>query len=424
MLPPNPMKSLFLAVTLFAGAVFAQVTATAQTPPIPSGVTAANDTAIWVHPTDVARSLVFCTDGLGTGLYAYGLDGMFRQNLPIGNTRAVDVGYNVPFGGKATDVVLTVAVNGAFRLWAPDHDAGALTTLNTADTLLGSNANAAALSVDPDAGLTVFISDMIGTVSEFRVTDDGAGHLVPSLRRSLTLPAPVQGIAADDRGKRVFVTLLNQGLFFLSNEADGGTSLTTVEGADAGHLAGAQGVAVYATADGGGYVIASATQASTFAVYALSTGLPFVTSFTVVADAGIGGATSTQGIDVVPISLGAPFTTGLFIAHDAPVGNYKLINWSGIANASTPALAIDTSVDPRVAAVGSDAGTPMDGGAGGGGGSSSSNFGGKIRSGTGKLPPVEVTGCNCSSGGLLAPLAALAWLLRRRKAQTRAHRTE
>ena len=73
------MKQLTFALVLVAGSVFAQASAKSETAPIPSGPTAANDTAIWVHPTDPSRSLVFGTDQVSGGLYSYGLDGAMRE---------------------------------------------------------------------------------------------------------------------------------------------------------------------------------------------------------------------------------------------------------------------------------------------------------------------------------------------------------
>ncbi len=447
------MKPLALALTLFAASVFAQAMPRAQTLPIPTP-TGAKDTAIWVHPTDRSRSLVFGTDQFGSaGLLAYGLDGRFHYGMPLGNTVAVDVRYGVPVGSAATDVVLTVTATGNFLLFSPDRDAGELSPLDVnalTGTATGTNANAAALYFSPRTGvLAVFVADTSGNLRHYRAASTAAGLLTLTLVRTIALGVPVQGIAADDRGERLFLTLANKGLYVLPAEASGSLTPALVESIDAGRLAGAEGVALYFTADGGGYVIASANLSSRFPVYALANGFPFVASFSVVAnaDAGIRGATNTRGIEVMPLSLGAPYDQGLFVAQDQLDTNYKLIPWERISSATAPTLAIDTRLDPRnwmtaAADAGkSDAGTkctvpmvpdsgvgdggkadagPFDagdcpGGSGGGGGSS--GVGGGLPSATGGGNVEEPKGCGCNQAGLLVPLAALAWLLRRRRAQ-------
>lgn len=448
------MKAVALSLSLLAGSAFAQAVATASTAPITTP-TAANDTAIWIHPTNVGQSLVYGTDQFGTGLSAYFLDGGLAELINIGPTRAVDVRYGVKIGARLTDVVLAVNTNGDFRLHAVDPDGGRLSAIDTAATNSGSNANAAALSFNPvDRTLMIFVSDFAGNLRHFRAVDDGLGRLAVTLQRTIALGNSVEGIAADDRAQRLFVTIANRGLFTLAVANGGSIVPSLVDSSDAGRLGGAKGVALYFTA-GGGYIIASASQTSRFPVYSLATGFPFVTSFTIVADGGMKGATNTQGIEVTPLSLGAPFTKGLFVAHDALNTNYKLVGWDDIAGVTTPVLTVDTRVDPRMPLV--DAGTPdagtkcvvpmvtdggdggeLDGGdagdcvsgAGGGGGSgagggtsgsgggTSSGSGGGITGGSGGgAPPEEPKGCGCGNAGLLVPLAALAWLIRRRRAQ-------
>ena len=188
---------------------------------------------------------------------------------------------------------------------------------------------------------------------------------------------------------------------------------------------------------------AEAALSSRFPVYALATGFPFVTSFTVVAnpDAGIRGATNTRGIDVMPLSLGAPYDQGLFVAQDQLDTNYKLIAWEQVAGATAPRLSIDTRLDPRTwttadagdadagakctvpravdSGVGDGGTGPIDAGncpSGTGGAGGSAGVGGGLPSATGGGNAEEPKGCGCNQAGLLVPLAALAWLLRRRRA--------
>src|SRR5688572_25356132 len=79
------------------------VTATVETAPVRHSGDAADDPAIWVHPTDPSRSLIL-GDDKGGGLCVYGLDGAELQVLDerkrINN---VDLRYGVPLAGTFGD---------------------------------------------------------------------------------------------------------------------------------------------------------------------------------------------------------------------------------------------------------------------------------------------------------------------------------
>ena len=446
------MKRLALTISLFATAVFAQAAPTAETVPIATP-TGAKDTAIWVHPTQPALSLVFGTDQFGaSGLFAYGLNGAQRQQLLIGNTVGVDVRYGVPVDNFTTDVLLAAKSDGTFLLYSVDAVSGILAPIDVGPAATGSTINAAALYFSPRTRvLMVLIADTTGKLRMYRATGNGAGKLTTQLVRTHTFDAPVQGLVADDRGERVFLTLENKGLFVLQAEVAGTPAPLVVDSIDAGRIAGASGVALYFTADAGGYVLVSSSANSRFPVYSLGAGFPFVTAFNVVAsDAGISGAINTRGIEVTQRPLGASFPQGLFVAHDEGRTNYKLVRWEDIARVPTVPLAVDPRVDPRTWTSAIDAGAdagrtdagppcvvptpdggdagPSDGGdagacvggTGGGSGGGSGGFGAGLGGG---VPPVgggggeglDSNGCHCSQPGLLFPLAALVWLWRRRR---------
>src|SRR3954470_9621523 len=79
------------------------VAATVETAPVRHGGDAADDPAIWVHPSDPSKSLVL-GDDKGGGLCVYGLDGAELQLLDekkrINN---VDLRYGFPLAGSFAD---------------------------------------------------------------------------------------------------------------------------------------------------------------------------------------------------------------------------------------------------------------------------------------------------------------------------------
>ena len=76
--------------------------------PCASSNDAADDPAIWVHPTDPARSLIIGTDKKH-GLDVYDLSGKRVQSLPDGRMNNVDLRYGFPLGGG--EVAIVAATN-------------------------------------------------------------------------------------------------------------------------------------------------------------------------------------------------------------------------------------------------------------------------------------------------------------------------
>ena len=81
-----------------------QVAATVETDPVPNSGDAADDPAIWVHPTDPAQSTIIGTDKKG-GIAVYDLAGRQLQYLPDGNLNNVDLRTGFPLGGEAVTLV-------------------------------------------------------------------------------------------------------------------------------------------------------------------------------------------------------------------------------------------------------------------------------------------------------------------------------
>ena len=87
-----------------ANAAVVPVSATVETAPTPMGSgDAADDPAIWIHPTDPSKSTIIGTDKStdGRGLVVYDLSGRELFYYPDGRMSNVDVRYNFPLGGSS-----------------------------------------------------------------------------------------------------------------------------------------------------------------------------------------------------------------------------------------------------------------------------------------------------------------------------------
>lgn len=68
----------------------------------------ADDPAVWVHPTDPAKSVIIGTDKEDEGgLYVWDMSGKQLQYVPLGNPNNVDIRYGMRIGGQLVDIVVT-----------------------------------------------------------------------------------------------------------------------------------------------------------------------------------------------------------------------------------------------------------------------------------------------------------------------------
>ena len=83
--------------TKISNALSTAVYATIETTPTVHTGDSADDSAIWIHPTNPSLSMIIGTDKNGN-LDVYDLSGAVRQRIPI-QTNNVDLRYNFPLGG-------------------------------------------------------------------------------------------------------------------------------------------------------------------------------------------------------------------------------------------------------------------------------------------------------------------------------------
>jgi hypothetical protein len=121
-------------------------------------------------------------------------------------------------------------------------------------------------------------------------------------------------------------------------EPNGGTTGPVILDSSNSLAADAEGITVYHTPGGGGYLIASSQGPNHFDVYSRQPPYNHVFEFKV------SGASSTDGIDVANVNLGPSFPQGAFLAHSGGSA-IKVAPWQAVA--ASGSLIIDTSWDPR-----------------------------------------------------------------------------
>ena len=376
-------------VGVLAGAAWAQTTPMVETTPMnPSGGDPADDVAVWLHPTDRTKSIIFGTnknhDGAG-GLYAFNVDGS-RANT-AGSWDAsnwfsqgdwvneVDIAYNYhPTPTKTWDIIASAnRLGDRVDFYRVDTDTnGDFSAL----TFVG-NINTGALGGDQPYGTAMFysrdsdkyyvvVSSKNGMVAQYELLyATGGGWIyatdpVWSAQIGGGDRPEIEGITADHEREVVYISAETDAIYRYQtvNGIIQNAGRVTVDTTAGNIRTDIEGLAIYYASDGTGYLIASDQSRDQFIVYdrgwSGTDPNDYIMTFKVGPNvsAGIDVTTQSDGIDVVNVNLGGDFTQGMFIVHDAQgntPSNYKFVPWEDVAVAdeTVPNLTIDTSWDPR-----------------------------------------------------------------------------
>lgn len=301
--------------------------ATVETTPVLSTGDAADDPAIWVHPTDPARSVVIGNDK-GGALEVYDLSGARIQRIAEGFFGNVDVRKGFVTGTGSSDLV--VVARQGIRVYRIDPSTRLLT--NITDTTSGSidtsfGGEGLCLYRSPSGSMYAFVNARSGRIAQFALTDsDGDGRVEGTRLRDWDVGTEVEGCVADDELGSLYVSEEDVGIWKYGAEPTDATtpaSRVRVDGTTAtgGHLVpDVEGLAIVYQAGGTGYLIASSQAASNtlnnYAVYERQGANAFVRTFKVVNGASVDGCGRTDGIAAFAGNLGPSFPQGLFVCQD------------------------------------------------------------------------------------------------------------
>lgn len=316
------------------------VTPLVETEPVPHAGDAADDPAIWVHPTDPNLSLIIGTDKKG-GIALYDLDGRQRQYLPDGQLNNVDLREGFPLAGELVDLVaVSDRTRRTITLYTVDSSARQLVPVPATPL--------AFVHIESPYGLCLyrsqltgevyaFVTSKAGVVEQWRLYGGEGGRVHGAHVRTLRLASEVEGCVADDELGFLYVAEENRGIWKYSAEPQGGSEgLLVDQTGPEGHLtADVEGLAIYDAGEGRGYLLASSQGSDTFIVYRREGSNEYVTTFRVAGDSGVDGVSDTDGIEVTSQPLGSRFPHGLFVAQDGSNDdghqNFKLVSWADIA---------------------------------------------------------------------------------------------
>ncbi|SDE46600.1 phytase [Kordiimonas lacus] len=346
----NDIASAFdLSATLVSAdrndptAAFALVNASVETSPVADGGDAADDPAIWVHPSDPEKSLIIGTNKQG-GLYVYNLDGSTRQYLPDGKVNNVDIRYGVQIGDRV--ITLVAASNRTdenISIYEMDETEGMLRNIADGVQPTGMpDPYGMCLYQSPKDGQTyVFINEKDGLVRQWVLTEGAPGRVKATPVREFTVGSTAEGCVADDDTGMLFVAEEDVALWKYGAEPDAGNTREKVTDPQVNPALkdDLEGVSIYYGEGTSGYIVLSSQGNNSYALFDRQAPHAYVGSFRVIADSdtGIDGSSETDGLDIISTPLGPDFPYGVFVAQDgrniAPAENqnFKLVPWERIA---------------------------------------------------------------------------------------------
>ncbi len=299
---------------------------------MPSRGDAADDPAIWIHPSAPEQSLVVATDKR-SGLLAYDLSGNQLQHLPAGNLNNVDLRTGA--WGRAD---LTIAVASARQpaelvVFELDHASGEIREVGRNDPV-----------VDEPYGICLFLDEarrpwvvLNGKDGLFIQFELHADYRATEARRWRTQTQP-EGCVADDDAGVLYIGEEGHGVWTLAADPGETVQLTpfaTV--ADGALTADVEGLTLYRRPgpDGGparNYLFVSSQGDSSFGVYDTETRV-YIGSFRVGGHTQIDDVSGTDGIAVTSAPLPG-FPDGLLVVQDDdnPRGNqnFKFVSFSEV----------------------------------------------------------------------------------------------
>jgi len=337
---------------------------TMETDPVQQSGDKADDPAIWVHPTNPELSVIIGTnkDDTNGGLLVYDLDGNEIASVLGVEANNVDVRYNFTFDGRLIDIVVTDN---------RDDDTLVVYEINpTTRRLTRIDNGGIPSSLVKPYGLClyhnkssnkhyVFVNDGNApyTVRQFELFDDGDyvnGNLVRSI---FNIDSKPEGMVADDELGDLYVGEEDVAIWKYGAEPGDGQNKVEVDNTGVGGniTAEIEGLTIYYTSDGNGYLIASAQGDHHYSVYDRVSN-NFIMEFNISKndELNIDGTSGTDGIDVISTFLGDDFPYGMFVSQDNTNSNpdenqnFKVVPWEKIANSIFPRLTIDIGWDVRL----------------------------------------------------------------------------
>jgi 3-phytase len=328
------------------------VVAYAETHPVASQEDAADDPAIWIHPTQPDKSLIIGTDknSLTGGLYVYDLLGSLVSFTPDPAVNNVDIRQNIPLAdGSLIDlVVATRRSDSSLAIYALNSATRSLRNVEGNRIITREVYGGCLYHSSIDSSLYFFITTKTGVVEQWKLVEQDAKFNCTKVDQ-FKVESQTEGCVADDelgilwlgeegRGLWKFKAEPTSNLLDTTNLVREGVLVDTVGG---GNLAAdVEGVALYYQPNGEGYIMASSQGDNTYAIYQRKEPHAYVGNIRIAPNGEIGSVEETDGIEVTSQYLGEALPMGILVVQDGfnepSAQNFKFVDWQQIEQVINP----------------------------------------------------------------------------------------
>lgn len=298
----------------------------------------ADDPAIWIHPSDPSKSLIFGSD-LEEGIYAWDFSGREIQHVSLSALRAerinnLDVRTGFALGDTTIDILAgNLRDDGKLAVLRINPNWGG----STPPLTLLAHAKSTGNDIQDDSyGFALYKNPANGRVFAFErpksggkvrqyLLDGASGSIRVSRVRDLDYSGgTAEGFVADDELGFVYITEETKGVHKYYAAPDKPAGRLSFFASGDGTASDREGLALYRCSNGTGYLILSSQGNSRFKVYAREGLNAFLKTFTA------NRAKETGGVDAT--SFSAPgFPDGFAVLHNGPGDDYFVYDWADIA---------------------------------------------------------------------------------------------
>jgi len=300
----------------------------------------ADDPAIWIDFANPAKSIIIGTDKKG-GIVTYNLQGKELNYYFKGKMNNGDLRYNYNLNGDTIDILAvsnrTYQSISLFKI----RENGVLDTLHTRIIKSQMTEEVYGLCMYKSkltGKFFVFVNSKAGEVEQWEIFNE-KNRADARLVRSFALETQTEGMVADDESGIIYIGEEDAGIFKFNAEPNGSTTGTYIKNSseeNSNIKYDIEGLAIYDTGNGNGYLIASSQGNYSFAVFERQGENKYLKSFKI-TDGKIDGVEETDGIDVTNVSLPG-FPKGFLVVQDGynfdghkkKSQNFKIVQWEEI----------------------------------------------------------------------------------------------
>ncbi len=318
------------------------INAKTETAPVPQNKNddAADDPAVWINSENPAKSVIFGTDKKG-GLASYNLSGEELHYFKTGNMNNCDLRCNFKLNGDSIDVLAASNRTSHSLSLYRIRENGMLDSIHSRiiTSQMEDEVYGLCMYKSKASGkFYVFMNSKAGEVEQWELFDT-QNRLDARLVRSFNLGTQTEGMVADDETGIFYIGHEVAGIWKFDAELTGSTEGQFIENSSEENpniKYDIEGLAIYDSGNGKGYLVASSQGNYSFAVFERQGNNKYLGSFRIV-DGKIDGVEETDGIEITSVPLSG-FPKGLLVVQDGynddgkkkKSQNFKLVDWENV----------------------------------------------------------------------------------------------